>query len=129
MLKKISLLVSLVMILSLSCVAFATDGADLLTATPAEVSGEVSDETTSGEIAEVSGDENKEEVSGEVSGEEVSGETAESGENTPSTPDTTTPDTTTDDEPAKANNTVVGAIIAIVIVIAVVAIVYVIQKK
>ena len=128
MLKKISLLVSLVMILSLSCVAFATDGADLLTATPAEVSGEVSDETTSGEIAEVSGDENKE-VSGEVSGEEVSGETAESGENTPSTPDTTTPDTTTDDEPAKSNNTVVGAIIAIVIVIAVVAIVYVIQKK
>ena len=128
MLKKISLLVSLVMILSLSCVAFATDGADLLTATPAEVSGEVSGETTSGEIAEVSGDENKE-VSGEVSGEEVSGETAESGENTPSTPDTTTPDTTTDDEPAKANNTVVGAIIAIVIVIAVVAIVYVIQKK
>ncbi len=128
MLKKISLLVSLVMILSLSCVAFATDGADLLTATPAEVSGEVSSETTSGEIAEVSGDENKE-VSGEVSGEKVSGETAESGENTPSTPDTTTPDTTTDDEPAKANNTVVGAIIAIVIVIAVVAIVYVIQKK
>ncbi len=128
MLKKISLLVSLVMILSLSCVAFATDGADLLTATPAEVSGEVSGETTSGEIAEVSGDENKE-VSGEVSGEEVSGETAESGENTPSTPDTTTPDTTTDDEPAKSNNTVVGAIIAIVIVIAVVAIVYVIQKK
>lgn len=128
MLKKISLLVSLVMILSLSCVAFATDGADLLTATPAEVSGEVSGETTSGEIAEVSGDENKE-VSGEVSGEKVSGETAESGENTPSTPDTTTPDTTTDDEPAKANNTVVGAIIAIVIVIAVVAIVYVIQKK
>ncbi len=128
MLKKISLLVSLVMILSLSCVVFATDGADLLTATPAEVSGEVSGETTSGEIAEVSGDENKE-VSGEVSGEEVSGETAESGENTPSTPDTTTPDTTTDDEPAKSNNTVVGAIIAIVIVIAVVAIVYVIQKK
>lgn len=128
MLKKISLLVSLVMILSLSCVAFATDGADLLTATPAEVSGEVSGETTSGEIAEVSGDENKE-VSGEVSGEKVSSETAESGENTPSTPDTTTPDTTTDDEPAKANNTVVGAIIAIVIVIAVVAIVYVIQKK
>lgn len=128
MLKKISLLVSLVMILSLSCVAFATDGADLLTATPAKVSGEVSGETISGEIAEVSGDENKE-VSGEVSGEEVSGETAESGENTPSTPDTTTPDTTTDDEPAKSNNTVVGAIIAIVIVIAVVAIVYVIQKK
>ena len=109
MLKKISLLVSLVMIFSLSCVAFATESADLLAA-PAqtEISGEVS------------GD--------EVSGEVVSGETTPSGEVNNNTTPSTNPDTD-NGEATESNNTVVGAIIAIVIVFAVVAIVYVIQKK
>lgn len=126
MLKKISLLVSLVMIFSLSCVAFATESADLLAA-PAqtEISGEVSGELSQEVSGEVSGDE----VSGEViSGEVISGETTPSGEVNNNTTPSTNPDTD-NGEATESNNTVVGAIIAIVIVFAVVAIVYVIQKK
>ena len=121
MLKKISLLVSLVMIFSLSCVAFATESADLLAA-PAqtEISGEVSGELSQEVSGEVSGD--------GVSGEVISGETTPSGEVNNNTTPSTNPDTD-NGEATESNNTVVGAIIAIVIVFAVVAIVYVIQKK
>ncbi len=121
MAKRIALLISLVMMLSFSCV-FATETIDA--AAPAQtevvevVSGDES-ETPADEISDV-------EVSGEVADtEEVSGEAEVeapvSGEETETPADTV--------ETEEGNGSVLAAVIAIVVVVAIVAIVCVLKKK
>lgn len=125
MAKRIALLLSLVMMLSFSCV-FATE------LTSGEASDEKSTEVVlSGEVAtsgeeDVSGDET---VSGDVVDTDVSGEVEApvSGEETEDPANNTDAPSTTDDE--EENSSVLAAVIAIVVVVAIVAIVCVLKKK
>ena len=117
MAKKIALLLSLVMMLSFSCV-FATE-VEESPAAESEVVAISGDVDVSGEVEEVV---LEEEVSGEVADTvEVSGEevTPASGE------ETETPDEGAEEE----GSSVLGAGIAIVVVVAIVAIVCVLKKK
>ena len=117
MAKRIALLISLVMMLSFSCV-FATE-VEEAPAAESEVVAISGDVAVSGEVEDVV---LEEEVSGEVANiEEVSGEEVApvSGE------ETETPDEDAEEE----GSSVLGAVIAIVVVVAIVAIVCVLKKK
>ena len=128
MAKRIALLLSLVMMLSFSCV-FATELSGDEPTTNTEVVEVVSgDEAISNEEV-ISGDEI---VSGEVADTEIASgevETPVSGEEeeTEAPANTETP---ADDEKAEeGNGSVMAAVIAIVVVVAIVAIVSVLKKK
>lgn len=126
MAKKIALLLSLVMMLSFSCV-FATElSGDETTANTEVVEVVSGDEAVSGEEV-VSGDEV---VSGEVADTEIASgevETPVSGEEETKAPaNTETPATS---EAEEGNGSVLAAVIAIVVVVAIVAIVSVLKKK
>ena len=118
MAKRIAMLISLVMMLSFSCV-FATELVSGETPVEAEVVTTISGEATE-EVVETT-----EEVSGEVADVEiVSGEEVEapvSGEETEAPAEVV--------ETEEGNSSVAGAVIAIVIVVAIIAVVSVLKKK
>lgn len=154
MLKKISLLVSLVMIFSLSLVfAEEPEAQNLISTAQTNIQNEVSGENqdtvqNSGDEKIVSGEVSNE-VSNEISGEisnEISGETSDensekaSGEasneisnENESSDNVENKEPIINDDSEENTNTqstsTLGAVIAIIIVVAVVAIVAVIQKK
>lgn len=127
MAKKIALLLSLVMLVSFSCV-FATEGNETALPVENEIVSSSEDTELSGEplISTAPSVDNNDEVStsgDELLEEQVSGEISETNTDTTSTDTTETTENT-----ESGNGTVFAGVIAIVIVVAVVAIVVVLKK-